>query len=122
MCYPICDFDIEAQVYVEAWKSSKTKNELFELLEESEAWVNRRERLMKRAAPYDTYDYRRLGRKTMGQLRPERYTTWKMAKYMHKALQRKGVLLPYWESKDYYCSNSSLPLVHRLNKRLAIAS
>ena len=117
MCYKICDFDVEAQTYVEAWKASSTKNELFQRLDESDVWENRRQRLLDRAAPYDTYSGRWI--KTMRETNPGRYTTWKMAKYMHKALQRKGVLLPEWTSIDYHCLDSALPLAMRLNKTLA---
>lgn len=128
MCYKICNFDVEAQAYVEAWSNSKTKNELFELLEQSDVWSARRTRLGNRF----TMNLKRwenphlplsVCRKytwiTNIEGNPNHYTTWQMAKYMHKALQRKGVLLPAWMSKDYHCVDNTLPLNMRLNKMLA---
>lgn len=127
MCYKICNFDVEAQAYVEAWAASKTKNELFELLDQSDVWSQRRNRLGNR---YSMGYYRMVDSQNWGGRRsrlnitnieanPNHYTTWQMARYMHKALQRKGVLLPAWMSKDYHCVDNTLPLNMRLNKMLA---
>ena len=126
MCYKICNFDVEAQTYVEAWKASTTKNELFELLDQSEVWSARRARLGNRFTMgwwrQETTESGRKRRVNLTNLEgnPNHYTTWKMAKYMHKALQRKGVRLPAWTSRDYHCNvNSTLSLKDRLNDALA---
>jgi hypothetical protein len=128
MCYKICNFDVEAQTYIEAWKASKTKNELFEILDQSDIWSDRRKRLGDRytmnlstkvnphlpwsVCPKSTWITNIEGR-------PSHYSTWQMAKYMHKALQGKGVRLPAWLSRDFHCADSALPLNRRLNKLLA---
>lgn len=125
MCYKICNFDVEAQAYVEAWTASKTKNELFELLDQSDVWAQRRNRLGNRfTMRWWRQEITESGRKRKVNIsnlegNPNHYTTWQMAKYMHKALQRKGVLLPAWMSKDYHCVDNTLPLNMRLNKMLA---
>ena len=126
MCYKICNFDVEAQTYVEAWKASTTKNELFELLDQSDVWSARRARLGNRfTMGWYRYETTLSGRKrkvyvTNIEGDASYYSTWKMAKYMHKALQRKGVRLPAWSSRDYHCNiNSTLPLKDRLNDALA---
>jgi len=128
MCYKICNFDVEAQTYIDAWCNSTTLNGLFALLDESTVWSKRRERLGDSYSAgwwcWRTDKY--TGRRKKVYLtniegNPNHYSTWQMARYMHKALQKKGVLLPPWTSRQYHCINSRLPLANRLNARLASA-
>ena len=117
MCYKICNFDVEAQTYVDAWCNSTTLNDLFALLDESAVWSKRRQRLGDRISRAWVGPYNRPIKNIDAD--PNRYSTWQMARYMHKALQKKGVLLPPWTSRQYHCINSRLPLANRLNARLA---
>ena len=127
MCYKICDFDNEALTYVDAWCNSSTLNELFDILDASDVWNNRRQRLGSRTTMgWWRWEYTNDGRRRRVKLtniegNPRHYTTWQMARSLHKALQRKGVLLPAWTSRQYHCTDNRLPLSNRLNARLASA-
>ena len=124
----ICNFDVEAQAYIDAYCNSNTLNELIALLDESSVWRNRRERLGNSysAGWYEWRTNEETGRRKKVYLtniegNPNQYSTWQMARYMHKALQKKGVLLPPWTDRKYHCIDSRMPLVNRLNARLALA-
>jgi hypothetical protein len=116
MCYKVCNFEIEAQTYIDAYCNSVTLNDLFAILDKSEVWTNRRKRLGNRISRTWVTQYGRPMRNIDAE--PSRYSTHQMARYMHKALQKKGVLLPPWTTLQYLCGTKRLSLAGRLNNRI----
>ena len=116
MCYKVCNFEIEAQTYIDAYCNSTTLNDLFAILDKSEVWSKRRKRLGNRISRTWVTQYGRPMRNIDAE--PSRYSTHQMARYMHKALIKKGVLLPPWTTLKYLYGEKRLSLAGRLNNRI----
>jgi len=142
MCYNRCTTEAVAAVYVNAWLETKTKNELFEVLEANELWTCRIDRLKT--------TYRRLERwYPAGETRVKgawRYVTLTMAE--HKSRERQyerpriqsgffetrntaqrfhaylkyspsmGIHLPLWSDKEYECDTDIGTDIESLNTRI----
>ena len=133
-----CEVEQESIVYVQAWLKSKTRNELFQLLEQSPVWQARIERLKSapvrdsyyhawnlcRELPDGSLEYSKTRKAEINGWRrqtsleargPRPFTIKKTARSFHYYLRSKGVKLGEWSSKCYHCTNGRTFDVEALN-------